>query len=131
MENQLKAIVPSNSDTNTIVYNERFVISDNPLRRVAWEVSKVESTTTFGLTKLTFTQELEHDPLDNISWVNFESDDYSDSKTGIEYDYYKARENDEDYHSTTDTYYIDESIISYTGVSPCMKVGGSFKKFTA
>lgn len=41
VQNQLKAWMPTNSDTNTIIYNEHFVISDNPLRRVAWEVSKV------------------------------------------------------------------------------------------
>lgn len=131
VENQLKAIVPTNPDTNTIVYNERFVISDNPLRRIAWEVSKVENTTTFGLTKLTFTQELEHDSIDNWSWINFDSDNYSDAETGIEYDFYKIRGNDNEIHTMEDPYFIDESIISYTGVKPAMKAGGSFKKFTA
>lgn len=78
VENQLKAVLPTNVDTNTITYNEHFVISDNPLRRIAWEVSKVENTTTFGLTKLTFTQELEFDVVDNVSWINFQSNNFSD-----------------------------------------------------
>lgn len=41
VENQLKAMLPTNNDTRTITYNEHFIISNNPLRRVAWEVSKV------------------------------------------------------------------------------------------
>lgn len=131
VENQLKAIVPTNSDTYTINYNERFVISDNPLRRVAWMTSKLEPTTTWGLTKLTFTQELEFDPVDNISWINFQSDNYSDTKTGSEYDYYKARTNDENLHDPINPSKIKSSVISYTGLSPVMKIGGSFKTFIA
>ena len=131
VENQLKAIVPTNQDTNTIKYDENFTISDNPLRRVVWKVSKVENTTTFGLTKLTFTQELEHDPVDNVSWINFASNNFSDNVTGSEYDYYKPRANDSDIHSPIPPENIDESVISYTGVAPVMKTGGSYKTFTA
>lgn len=131
VENQLKAIVPTNQDTNTIKYDENFTISDNPLRRVVWKVSKVENTTTFGLTKLTFTQELEHDPVDNVSWINFASNNFSDNVTGSEYDYYKPRVNDSDIHSPISPENIDESVISYTGVAPVMKTGGSYKTFTA
>mgnify|MGYP003533933800 CR=1 FL=1 len=131
VENQLKAIVPTNSDTNTLTYNERFIISDNPLRRVAWEVSKVENTTTFGLTKLTFTQELEFDSIDNVSWINFQSNNFSDKNTGVEYDYYKARTNDNSIHSPIETWDVETSVISYTGVAPVMKTGGSYKTFTA
>ena len=131
VENQLKAIVPTNSDTNTLTYNERFIISDNPLRRVAWEISKVENTTTFGLTKLTFTQELEFDSIDNVSWINFQSNNFSDNNTGVEYDYYKARTNDNSIHSPIEAWDVETSVISYTGVAPVMKTGGSYKTFTA
>lgn len=130
-ENQLKAIVSTNSDTNTIVYNERFVISENPLRRVSWEVSKCETTTTFGLTKLTFTQELEHDDIDNVSWINLESNNFSDTQTGIDYDFYKARENDNSAHESNMSSKTDSSMIYYSGVRPVMKIGGSYKTFTA
>ena len=34
VENQLKAVLPTNVDTNTITYNEHFVISDNPAHMV-------------------------------------------------------------------------------------------------
>lgn len=131
VENQLKAILPTNPDTNTITYDENFTISDNALRRVVWKVSKVENTTTFGLTKLTFTQELEHDPVDNVSWINFASNNFSDQNTGADYDYYKVRTNDSDKHSPADLEALDESVISYTGVAPIMKTGGSYKTFTA
>lgn len=138
VENQLKAILPTNLDTNTITYNERFVITDNPLRRVVWEVTKVEDTTTRGLTKLTFAQQLEHDPIDNMSWVNITSDIYSDSQTGIDYDYYCERRNDAPAHSNTvvpfeQTLYTndDNNTITYSGVKPSVKVGGSYKTFTA
>ena len=131
VENQLKAVLPTNSDTNTLTYNERFIISDNPLRRVAWEISKVENTTTFGLTKLTFTQELEFDVIDNVSWINFQSNNFSDNNTGVEYDYYKARTNDNSIHSPIEALDVETSVISYTGVAPVMKTGGSYKTFTA
>jgi hypothetical protein len=131
VENQLKAVLPTNVDTNTITYNEHFVISDNPLRRIAWEVSKVENTTTFGLTKLTFTQELEFDVVDNVSWINFQSNNFSDKNTGVEYDYYKERTNDNNIHSPSDAWDVETSVISYTGVAPSMKAGGSYKTFTA
>lgn len=131
VENQLKAIVPTNSDTHTIKYDENFTISDNALRRVVWKVSKVENTTTFGLTKLTFTQELEHAPVDNVSWINFASNNFTDQNTGADYDYYKVRTNDSDKHFPADLEALDESVISYTGVAPIMKTGGSYKTFTA
>ena len=118
-------------DTNTITYGERFIISDNPLRRISWQTSKIEATTTWGLTKLTFTQELEYDETDNLTWINLKSNNFSDTKTGSDYDYYKERFNDEEIHNPIDPNVVSKSVISYTGVKPCVKVGGSLKTFTA
>jgi len=131
VENQMKAIVPTNNDTYTILYNEHFVISDNPLRRITWEVSKLETTTTWGLTKLTFKQELEYDSKDNLSWINKTSENYSSQETGINYDYYCPRSNDKFNHTPVSASSVDKSIITYSGLSPVIKAGGGFKTFTA
>ncbi|MCQ2076015.1 MAG: hypothetical protein MJZ20_03130 [Bacteroidaceae bacterium] len=131
VENQTKAITPTNNDTLTITYNERFVISNNPLRRVAWEVSKVEDTTTLGLTKLTFTQQLEFDQLDNRSWVNYTSDNYSDCQTGIAYDFYCPRSNDLVTHDYSDVPILGNGKITHSGLKSSLKIGGNFKTYTA
>ena len=131
VQNQLKAWLPTNRDTNTIFYNEHFVIGYNDLRRIAWEVSKVETSTTCGITKLTFKQELEYDPVDNLSWINMSSDNYSDSITGIDYDFYCPRTNDKLHHDPVSPEDVSQSIITYTGVKPSLKIGGNYKTFTA
>ena len=131
VENQLKAIVPTNMVTNTITYNERFVICENPIRRVSWETTKVETTNPRGLTKLTFAQQLEYDPTDNLSWVNTISENYSDVRTGIDYDYYQSQSDTLVNHGEVSPADVQSSVIEYTGTQPTIKVGGSYKKLTA
>lgn len=129
VENQVKAWIPTNNDTKTITYNERFVISDNEKRRIAWEVTKVEDTTTRGLTKLTFAQQAEYDPVDNLSWVNMVSSQYSDTESGYDYDFYTTRQS-----SIKKQNSIPEQIdgyIAYAGASPMIKSGGGYKTYTA
>lgn len=143
VENQLKAWMPTNADTDTITYNERFVICNNSSRRIAWEITKVESTTTWGLTKLTFAQQLEYSPVDNLSWINLSSDNYSDNLTGADYDYYCPRftfvlyDNNENNKektlllSSSTLEKDDTNVITYSGMKPSLKIGGSYKTFTA
>lgn len=128
VENQIKAWVPTNNDTKTIMYNERFIISSNEKRRVAWEVSKVEDSTTFGLTKLTFTQELEFDPIDNVSWVNTTNNNFSATQHGYDYDFYVPRSNiaPEDAEPLP----VGTETITHSGLTPTIQIGGSFKSFS-
>ena len=131
-ENQKIAIFPTNQDTNTITYNERFTIGNNPIRRLSWEVTKLDDSAIPGITRITFAQQPEHDPIDNISWVNITSENYSDLETGIDYDYYCPRSNDVKYHTpVSPENEVPLGSITYSGVKPSVKVGGSYKTFTA
>lgn len=88
VENQKKIWLPTNDDTYTLTYNNHIVISNNPYRRVTWEISKVEDTSPIGVTKITLKQELENDKVDNFCWVNINSDNISNVSYGINYDYF-------------------------------------------
>ena len=139
VENQKKLWFPTNRDTQTITYNKHITITNNPLRRAAWEVSKVMDTEPIGLTKITFTQELEHNSCDDMSWVNIYSDEISSTSHGAEYDFYEPRINDKTLHTEVLPFDIieveeinkDKNLITYSGVKSSVKVGGSYKTFTA
>lgn len=131
VENQKKLWLPTNSDTQTVIYNEHITISNNPLRRTSWEVTKVIDTEPSGLTKLTLAQQLEFGPRDDLSWVNTSTNNISDKEHGSDYDFYEPRENDQVQHYPVDELIADSSIISFTGVKPSIKCGGSYKTYTA
>lgn len=131
VENQKKLWLPVNQDTQTIVYNEHITISTNPYRRTAWEITKVIDTEPAGLLKLTLAQQLELGSRDDLTWVNITSDEISDELHGAHYDFYQSRINDKPQHTPTDPFEVDESMISFTGVKPNLKVGGSYKTYTA
>ena len=131
VENQKKLWFPSNSDTYTIIYNEHMTISNNPLRRTSWEVTKVVDTEPAGLTKITLAQQLEYGARDDLSWVNTTTNVISDIEHGIDYDFYQPRTNDKDLHSPMVELIADNSFISFTGVKPNLKCGGSYKTYTA
>ena len=134
VENQKKLWLPTNRDTLTIIYNEHITISNNPLRRTSWEVTKVVDTEPIGLTKITLAQQLEYGERDDLSWVNITSNKISDTDHGIDYDYFQLRTNDKKQHSIV----VDvkeaityDNIISFSGVKPSLKCGGSYKTYTA
>lgn len=104
-ENQTQFIVPTNQNTQTIYYNQRFLISDNHINPIAWEVSKIEDTSPLGITYITLKQDLFNPNTDN--------------KELMLADYY-----------TTPVLPKDEenSSILYNGQAE-LKVGGSFKSF--
>lgn len=140
VENQKKLWLPDNCDTQTITYNEHLTISKNPLRRTAWEITKYIDTEPEGLVKLTLAQQPEYDPVDNLTWVNCTSENYSETQSGANYDFYCPRHNDMKNHTVMPIieepikYSIEEEYqnkITYSGVNPSIKIGGSYKTFTA
>lgn len=131
VENQKKLWFPTNSDTQTLIYNEHITISNNPLRRTSWEVTKVVDTEPAGLTKLTLAQQLEYGSRDDLSWVNTTTHKLSDTEHGSDYDFFQPRTNDYVYHTPVDELIADNSIISFSGVKPNLKCGGSYKTYTA
>lgn len=115
VDNITSAWLPTNDDTLTIGYNQRFLISD-PRRRpcLAWSTSKIEDTQPEGLTKLKFTQETFNPKTDNEELML--ADYYGSGITP------EAIDIDAGLQST--------AAITYSGIAPTIKVGGSYKVFT-
>lgn len=107
--------MPTNNDTLTIGYNQRFIISD-PRRKppLVWQVSKIEDTQPEGLTKFKFTQE-NFDPIHDNEELMLAN--YYDSPIVPEVPDAQA----ELHHPVA---------ITYSGTQPTIKVGGSWKVFT-
>lgn len=57
VENQILFIVPSNNYTFNIDYDQRFILSDNPIHPLVYEVSKRVDTFPLGITKITLKQD--------------------------------------------------------------------------
>lgn len=116
VDNITSAWMPTNNDTLTIGYNQRFIISDSRRRPpLVWQVSKIEDTQPEGLTKLKFTQET-FDPIhDNaeLMLANY----YNSSIEPVIKD------------ETVET--LPPVIITHSGAQRTLKVGGNFKTFTA
>lgn len=116
VDNVTSVILPTNSDSLTIGYNKRFIISDE--RRyppLVYQVSKIEDTQPIGLTTFKFTQET-FDPVhDNAELMicNYYDSEITPSVPNTE-------------PSSTNTFNI-----TYNGTKPSIKVGGSAKIFTA
>ena len=106
---------PTNSDVQTLGYNQRVMISDEGrYPPICWQCSKVDSTTPIGITKFKFTQEL-FDPIhDNAELMLC---DYYDSPIVPE-------------NSNINTEAKTSAAITYNGTKPTIKVGGSYKIFT-
>ena len=115
VDNITSAWLPTNNDTLTIGYNQRFIISD-PRRRpcLVWSTSKIEDTQPVGLTQLKFTQET-FDPIHDNAELMLAS--YYDSRIEPE-----VPETEDEFQST--------ATITYNGTKPTVKVGGSYKIFT-
>ena len=120
-ENQDNFIIPMNSITEYLYYNQRLVISA-PLRKqrpLVWEVSKVENINPLGINKITVFQNLWNSETD---WID------PDDCFEMYADYYKSTvlPTDESPSKPSSGY----SDISISG-SPTVKFGGGYKKFTA
>ena len=115
VDNITSVWMPTNSEVQTIGYNQRVMISDEGrYPPICWQCSKVDSTTPIGITKLKFTQEL-FDPVhDNPELMLC---DYYDSPIEPEVKDVCAER-------------LATAAIAYSGTKPTLKVGGSFKTFT-
>ena len=116
VDNVTSVILPTNSDSLTIGYNKRFIISDE--RRyppLVYQVSKIEDTQPIGLTTFKFTQETFDPTHDNAELMicNYYDSEITPSISNTE-------------PSSTNTF-----TIKHNGKNPSIKVGGSEKIFTA
>lgn len=116
VDNVTAMIVPTNSDTVKIGYNQRFIISDSKrYPPLVYQVSKIEDTQQHGLTTFKFTQETFDAAHDN-------------AELGI-CNYYSSQ-----IEPITPDQQADIKqpaiIITYSGTKPEIKVGGNYKTFT-
>ena len=107
--------VPTNSSTQTIGYNQRFLISDvGRTPALCYEVSKISDTSPVGLIKFSLAQTAFNETTDNVDlmiadyWVSHVEPAEPDIATELS----------------------GEAAITYSGISATIKVGGSFKTFT-
>jgi hypothetical protein len=115
VDNVTSVILPTNSDSLTIGYNQRFIISDE--RRyppLVYQVSKIEDTQPLGLTIFKFTQESFNPSTDS-------------SELGI-CDFYSSEV--KPIPNNSDEIVTNTAAITYNGTKPTVKVGGSYKIFT-
>jgi len=115
VENQEVMWLPTNSDTQTILYDTKFLKSEiGRMPPLAYKVSKIEDTGVRGITKFTMTQE-QYDPSrDNADLLIA---NYYDSAIEI-----NSQPPEEDN-------IISSFEMVYSG-SPAVRAGGGFKKFT-
>jgi len=125
VEDQQKAIVPLNRDTEQIYYNLRMLIDTAVLSEPrAWHVSKVNRLSSNGLIQLTFAQD-QYDQ--HTDYLETETDELGRERViamwANYYDY-------PDIHDAEPSKQSDINIygeISCSGVSSILKVGGGYK----
>ena len=114
VENQEVFWVPTNSDTKTILYDTKFLKSENGrMPPLAYKVSKIEDTATIGITKFTMTQEMYDSARDNAELM---IGNYYENKV------------EPILPETEETPTVSDLEITYSG-SPVVRAGGGFKKF--
>jgi hypothetical protein len=107
--------VPTNTSTQTITYNQRFLISDVGRKpALCYEVSKISDTSPIGLIKFSLTQTTFNEETDNVDMMIA---DYWAS-------YIEPTEHD------AEAYLVGTAAITYSGTAATVKVGGSYKTFT-
>lgn len=107
--------VPTNSSTQTIGYNQRFLISDVGRKpALCYEVSKISDTSPVGLIKFSLAQTAFNEETDNVDlmiadyWASHIEPTEPDIETEIS----------------------GTAAITFSGISATIKVGGSYKTFT-
>lgn len=114
-ENQHIAMLPTNDDTRTIMYDTRFLIGD-PGRypQIAWQISKVQPSLNGSITRFTMTQEQFNASTDNAELMiaNY----YENKVEPVLVD-------------TQEIASTDDLEIVYSG-QPTVRAGGGYKKFT-
>ncbi len=111
-----------NNHTVNIFYDQRVVISEPREEPIVWQATKIEDLNVKGIVRVTFAQKrwnehtdfIEKDPEGNV--IGMWADYYADGLVPTDSD---------------DTYQLAiYGTITYSGASPLIKVGGSYKKFT-
>lgn len=106
---------PSNPSTQTIGYNQRFLISDvGRYPALCYEVSKISDTSPCGIIKFSLAQTEFNDKTDNVDLMiaDYWSSAVEPAEPDIEEEIFGTAE------------------ITYSGIKPTIKVGGSWKVFT-
>ena len=107
--------VPTNVNTQTIGYNQRFLISDiGRSPALCYEVSKISDTSPIGLIKFSLKQTLFNETTDNVDLMI--ADYWASSVEPVEQD--------------IETELAGTAAITYSGTAATVKVGGSYKTFT-
>ena len=107
--------MPTNINTQTIGYNQRFLISDvgrDPA--LCYQVSKISDTSPIGLTKISLAQTVFNEKTDNAELMV--ADYWGSAVEPVEVD--------------VEAKIKGTAEISYSGTKPTIKVGGSTKVFT-
>lgn len=107
--------LPTTADSVVIGYNQRFLISDTKrLTPLAWEISRIQDTQPFGITKLTMKQTTFDENHDNAEFMlaNYYDTAMEPTEPDIEAEL------------------VGTAAITFSGVSANIRVGGSFKTFT-
>ena len=104
VDNQSQFIVPTTPTTETIDYNDRFMLSDSMVRPLVFEVSKLEDTFPCGVTKVTLKQDHFNKSTDN---TELRICDYYDSLI------------------LPQEPVVEEITLKHSGSSPTLRVGGS------
>lgn len=122
-ENQKIVWLPFNDITETLFYDQRLAIGEARQEPICWMLSKVEDTNVRGIARYTFKQDKWNSHTDYIE------KDEDGNVLGVWCDYYINNQ-------VLPTPYDEEpshniySLISYSGLKPDVKAGGSYKKFT-
>ena len=116
-DNQQKFIIPLNRETEKLYYNQRLIIDANVLTEpLAWRVAKIDRLSPAGIMVLA----LEQDEFNSCSDY-IEIDEDTGQVIGMWADYY-------DYALQDDS--VSDVELSYSGLRPEIKIGGSAKTIT-
>lgn len=122
-EDQQLFVAPLNRDTEKIYYNQRLLIDNKVLTEPrAWSVTKINRIAPNGIVRVGLAQDKYDQHQDYI-----EIDNETGEVVGMWADYYK---NVVSPTEKEDPILPIHSSISYSGLSPEIKSGGGYKKFT-
>lgn len=116
-ENQKKFWVPQNQITDTIYYDQRFIISTYIEKPITWIVTKVENDSPFGISKFTVAQDKFNPSTD---YINFTEKEFFA-------DYYKKGVNPKEENQNCNEI---NAIFKIQGSQQVLKSGGSSKMIT-
>lgn len=121
VQNQTRMWMPTNADTETIDYNQRFIIADRKNNPPTWHVSKIEDLYPMGVTKFVLSQD-HFDPKKDNAELKI-TDYYSSEITPIEDEKGEVHEKEENTG-------ISYSSLQLNSSKPTLVLGGSKKSYT-